>query len=88
MFLGNLDNFCFMGVLGRAVPETNNKLPEIVSRIVAHLIGLNLNLSHPQVFATYQMMFACLVPAIVLGAAGNHHGRTVCVPYRTFSSRS
>lgn len=31
VFLGNLDNFCFMGVLGRAVPETNNKLPEIVS---------------------------------------------------------
>jgi hypothetical protein len=29
--LGNLDNFCFMGVLGRAVPESNNKLPEIVS---------------------------------------------------------
>lgn len=30
VFLGNLDNFCFMGVLGRAVPEANGKLPEIV----------------------------------------------------------
>jgi ammonia channel protein AmtB len=49
-FWGNLKNFCFMGVLGRPIPEANNKLPEIV-------------------FATYEMMFACLVPAIVLGAA-------------------
>jgi Amt family ammonium transporter len=49
-FWGNLKNFCFMGVLGRPIPEANNKLPEIV-------------------FATYELMFACLVPAIVLGAA-------------------
>ncbi|GHJ87915.1 hypothetical protein NliqN6_4317 [Naganishia liquefaciens] len=49
-FWGNLRNFCFMGVLGRPIPEANNKLPEIV-------------------FATYELMFACLVPAIVLGAA-------------------
>lgn len=49
-FLGNLHNFCFMNVLGRPVPEANNKIPEIV-------------------FATYEMLFACLVPAIVLGAA-------------------
>lgn len=49
-FFGNLRNFCFMKVMGRAIPEANNKLPELV-------------------FATYEMMFACLVPAIVLGAA-------------------
>lgn len=78
-----------MGVLGRAVPETNNKLPEIVSAssltIIAHPFRseadpvprslrssrspLIMLASLAQVFATYQMMFACLVPAIVLGAA-------------------
>lgn len=31
-FFGDLRNFCFMGVLGRPVPETNDKIPEIVSR--------------------------------------------------------
>lgn len=43
-------NVGFRGVLERPVPETNNKLPEIV-------------------FATYQLMFANLVPAVLLGAA-------------------
>ncbi len=42
-FFGNLRNFCFMGVLGRAVPESNNKLPEIV-RIRS--IGLCLTLTN------------------------------------------
>jgi Amt family ammonium transporter len=43
-------NFAFRNVLGRAIPEANNKVPEIV-------------------FATYQMLFADLVPAVLLGAA-------------------
>ena len=50
VFYGDGQNVGFRGVLERAVPETNNKLPEIV-------------------FAWYQMCFAALVPAILLGAA-------------------
>lgn len=43
-------NIGFRGVLERPIPETNNKLPELV-------------------FATYELMFAALVPAVLLGAA-------------------
>lgn len=49
-FFGDGHNVGFRHVLERPVPESNNKLPEIV-------------------FATYQLMFANLVPAILLGAA-------------------
>lgn len=38
-FFGNLRNFCFMGVLGRAVPETNLKQPEIVFAIYEGLFA-------------------------------------------------
>jgi Amt family ammonium transporter len=66
-----------MNVLGRAVPESNNKLPEIVSQRFRITPKVNSSISScyamrflfAQVFATYEMMFACLVPAIVLGAA-------------------
>ncbi|KAL7421809.1 hypothetical protein Q5752_003580 [Cryptotrichosporon argae] len=49
-FFGDGRNVGFRQVLERAIPEANNRLPELV-------------------FATYELMFAALVPAVLLGAA-------------------